>query len=724
MTGALTMPSKPSGKKFNVIKISLFLLFIVGAAILYQSGGKEYLNLSYLQEKLGTFREYHSDAPLKSSLIFFGIYVTVTALSFPGAAVLTLLAGALFGPLLGIIIVSFASTLGSFLAFLVSRFLLRDFIKLKFRKQFKAIDSNVEKDGAIYLATLRLVPVFPFFVVNLVMGLTAIKAWTFYWVSQVGMLPGTIVYVYAGKELSEITSLKGIMSPGVIGAFVLLGLLPLIGKFIANGVKRHKVYKGFNKPKSFDYNMVAIGAGSAGLVTSYIGAAVKAKVALIEKGKMGGDCLNTGCVPSKAIIKSAKVVHMQKRAREFGLSNIKVDFEFSSVMERIQRVIRDIEPHDSVKRYQSLGVDCIQGEAKLISPWEIQVSGRTITSKNIVIATGAGPFIPKIPGIEEANFVTSENLWQIRELPKKFVVMGGGPIGSEMAQAFSRLGSEVTIIEAGERILSKEDPQVSSIMADVFSQEGIKILTSHKIKSFSVSGEKKLVICEHDGQEVRIEYDLVLIGVGRKAHTKGLGLEELGVKLTEKGTIDVNEYLQSSFPNIYACGDVAGPYQLTHMAAHQAWYCAVNGLFPKKFKVDYSAVPWCTYTDPEVATVGETEESAKQKELEFEVTEYDLSDLDRAIAEDEKKGVVRVITQKGKDRILGVTVVGAQASSMILEFVSAMKNKKGLNSILGTIHVYPSFGEANKYAAGNWKKDHVNEKALTLLSRYFEWARN
>lgn len=712
--------NKNSGKKLKL----LFFIFIAVAVIAaYFFGGKEYLTLSYLQQKLGDIQSFKQAEPLKCFLIFFGVYVVITALSFPGASVLTLLGGAIFGPWLGLLIVSFASSLGSFSAFLIARFLLKDFFKDKFHQQFQTVDKNIKKDGIIYLATLRLIPAFPFFIVNIVMGLTSLKAWTFYWVSQLSMLPGTAVYVYAGREFSQLKSLKGILSPQILLAFAFLATLPFLGKLILSFIKRRKAYKDYNRPSSYDYNIVTIGAGSAGLVTSFIGAAVKSKVALIEKEKMGGDCLNTGCVPSKALIKSAKIVHLNKRASEFGLSKVNIEFDFSEVMERVQRVISEIEPHDSVERYQKMGVECINGEAKIVDPWTIKVGAQTIRSKKIVIATGAGPAIPKIPGLEDARYVTSETLWSIRELPKRFVIIGGGPIGAELAQAFSRFGSEVTIIETGERLLSKEDPEISKIISNIFVEEGIKILTSHEVKSFIQEDGLGKVICESEGKTIAIEYDLVLVAIGRKPNTRGFGLEELGIKLRENGTIDVNEYMETNLPNIFACGDVTGPYQLTHMAAHQAWYCAVNSLFPIKFKVDYSTVPWCTYTDPEVATVGETETSAKDKNIEYEVTEYDLSELDRAITENEKNGFVRVITQKGKDKILGATIVGAQASSIIVEYVAAMKNKKGLKSILGTIHVYPSFGEANKYAAGQWKKDHVNEKIYPLLTKYFKWTR-
>jgi dihydrolipoamide dehydrogenase len=704
-------------------RITLFLLIVIAVIAFYGGGGKEYLSFSFIQIKLSQIQGSFESDPLKFSFGFFVVYVLITALSFPGAAVLTLLAGAIFGPWVGVLIVSFASTFGSICAFLVSRFLLRDLIKTRFRRQFSTIDKNIEKDGAIYLATLRLVPIFPFFVVNLVMGLTAIKPWTFVWISQLGMLPGTAVYIYAGRELSQLTSLQGIMSPEVISVFFLLGTLPLLGKFIVRQVKRNQLYHGHHKPNHFDYNLVTIGAGSAGLVTSYIAAAVKSKVALIEKHKMGGDCLNTGCVPSKALIKSSKIIHLQKRSQSLGIKKIDVEFNFGEIMERIQRVIKEIEPHDSTRRYEELGVECILGEAKIISPWVVQVGHKTLITKNIVIATGAKPAIPKIKGIELAKFVTSDTLWQIRELPKRFVIMGGGPIGCEMAQAFSRLGSEVILIEASDRLLAKEDPEVSQLIASVFKEEGVKVLTSHQVMAFNDQGDKKTIICEYNQKEIVIPYDLVLIAVGRKPNTEGFGLRELGIKFTDRGTVDVNEYQQSNYPNIFACGDVAGPYQLTHMAAHQAWYCAVNGLSPLKFKIDYSAVPWCTYTDPEVATVGETATSAREKGLQYDVTEYQISELDRAITESEKQGFVRIITVKGKDKILGATIVSSQASSMILEFVSAMKFKKGLNSILSTIHVYPSFGEANKYAAGTWKKSQTSEKTLAYLEKYFNWVR-
>ncbi|MFP5458007.1 MAG: dihydrolipoyl dehydrogenase [Bacteriovoracia bacterium] len=700
-------------------KILVLLALALGLALFYPNGGEAFLTLGFLKAQLDGIRELFASDPLRVSGAYFVVYVVVAALSLPGAAVLTLLGGAVFGPWLGLLLVSFASSLGALAAFLGARFLLRDVFVAKFRGAFCVIDEGLKRDGVLYLASLRLIPVFPFFLINIVLGLTKIRASRFYVVSQLAMLPGTFAYVYAGLEFANITSLSGILSPGVLAAFTLLGVTPLLAKLVLNGLRSRAVYRGHKKPKNFDYNLIAIGGGAAGLVTSYIGAAVKSKVALIERHKMGGDCLNTGCVPSKALLKTAKVVHFQKRAAEFGLKRIDVDFEFSEVMKRVQRVVREIEPHDSVERYEGLGVECISGEARILDPWTVEVNGTKLRTENIVIATGARPFVPPIPGLAQTRFVTSDTLWAIRELPKKFVILGGGPIGVEMAQAFARLGSQVTLIEAQERLLGKEDPGVSIVITASLSSDGVRVLTQHKV--VEVRGSQ--VVCHSNNTDVLVDYDLILVALGRKANTRGFGLEELGVDLRADGTIATNEYLQTKFPNIFACGDVTGPYQLTHMAAHQAWYCAVNGLFPKKFKVDYSVVPWCTYTDPEVATVGETELSARAKGLAVEVTQFELAELDRAIAEGDTQGFVRVVTPTGSDKILGATIVGAQASSMIVEFVAAMKHKRGLNSILGTIHVYPSFGEANKYAAGAWKKAHVSPRVLGLLERYFTWKR-
>ena len=688
-----------------------------------------YFSLDFFKLQQAAIDAYVKTSPVLSAAIFFLVYVAVTGLSLPGAAIMTLVGGAIFGLLWGTVMISFASTFGATLAFLASRFLFRKAIQSRFGDRLKAVNAGVERDGAFYLFTLRLVPAFPFFVINLVMGLTPIKTWTFYWVSQVGMLAGTIVYVNAGTEIAKIESLRGILSPGLIISFTLLGIFPLIAKWIVNAFKARKMLAKWPKPKSFDRNLVVIGAGSAGLVSSYIAAAVKAKVTLIEKHRMGGDCLNTGCVPSKALIKSARVLATLKRAKQLGLKSASAEFDFAGIMERVQRVIKTVEPHDSAERYTGLGVECIEGAARITSPYTVEVKSaagtRTLTTRAIVIAAGARPFVPPIPGIEDVGYLTSDTVWSLRELPKRLLVLGGGPIGSELTQCFARFGSQVTQVEMLPRILIREDPEISEMVTRQFASEGINVLTDHMAKQVMVENGEKLLICEHSGRKVRVPFDALLCAVGRIANTQGYGLEDLGIPVAKTRTVEVNEFMQTIYPNIYACGDVAGPYQFTHTAAHTAWYAAVNALFGglRKFRADFSVIPWATFTDPEVARVGLNETEAREKGIPYEVTTYGIGDLDRAIADEDARGVVKILTVPGKDKILGVTIVGEHAGDLIIEFILAMRHGIGLNKILGTIHIYPTLAEANKYAAGAWKRNHAPQKLLKWVERYHAWMR-
>ncbi|AWB58184.1 bifunctional TVP38/TMEM64 family protein/FAD-dependent oxidoreductase [Colwellia sp. Arc7-D] len=721
-------------------KVLLLVIAISLMALFFHYDLNQLLTLEGLKGSMDQFGEWREQSPILIIGGFFALYVLVAALSLPGAAILTLAAGALFGLVEGFIIVSFASSIGALLAFLVSRYLLRESIKKKFPERLKAIDEGVQREGAFYLFTLRLVPVFPFFLVNLLMGVTGIKAWTFYWVSQLGMLAGTVVYVNAGTQLADIESLSGILSPKLIFSFVLLGLLPLIGKAVVNKIKQRKVYKKWQKPKSFDRNLLVIGAGAGGLVTSYIAAAVKAKVTLIEAGEMGGDCLNYGCVPSKAIIKSAKIVDQIKHGEHYGLENATPQFSFKKVMARVHQVIADIAPHDSVERYTDLGVEVIKGYGKLINPWTVEIklndgTMQTLTARSIVIATGARPFVPPLPGIEDSGYVTSDTLWtefaKLDTAPKKLVVLGGGPIGSELAQSFARLGSQVIQIEMAERIMIREDLEVSEFASQSLQKSGVNILTSHQALRCEQRDGKKFIIVKNlkheqgseQEEEMAIEYDELLCAVGRSARLKGYGLEELGIETNR--TIQTNDYLETLYPNIFAAGDIVGPYQFTHVAAHQGWYAAVNALFGtfKKFKVDYRVIPWATFIDPEVARVGINEQEAIEQGIDYEITRFDFEELDRAITDSAANGFIKVITPKGKDKILGVTIVSEHAGDLIAEFVLAMKHGLGLNKILGTIHSYPTWAEGNKYAAGEWKRNHAPETVLSWLEKFHTWRR-
>ncbi|KAA0694577.1 pyridine nucleotide-disulfide oxidoreductase [Halopseudomonas laoshanensis] len=707
-------------------KIIVILLIAALVASFFVFDLNQYFSLEWLKSQQENLNAQVAANPYLAAAIFFGVYVVVTALSLPGAALMTLVGGALFGLGWGLLLVSFASVMGATVAMIISRFLLQSWVQKRFGKRLKAINQGVDSEGAFYLFALRLVPVFPFFLINLAMGLTRLKVSTFWWVSQIGMLPGTFVYVNAGRELGQLDSLGGILSPGLIGAFVLLGVFPLIARKILDVVKARRVYKGWNKPESFDRNLVVIGAGSGGLVSAYIAAAVKANVTLIEKHAMGGDCLNTGCVPSKALIRSAKLAAEVNKAHELGFNTASAEVNFARVMDRIQRVISDIEPHDSVERYTELGVEVIQGEARITSPWQIEVNGRALTTRNIIIAAGAKPLMPNIPGLDQVTAYNSDTLWSLREQPKRLLVLGGGPIGCELAQAFQRLGSQVIQVEMSSRLLAREDSDASDIVMQHLRNEGVDLRLRHQAERFEMleDGQQQLIAKQLDDDEYTvIPFDAVLVAVGRKPNTTGYGAEELELTLRDNGTLQTNEYLATRFPNIYAVGDVTGPYQFTHVSAHQAWYAAVNALFGtfKRFKVDYRVIPRVTFTDPEVASVGLTEADARAEEIEFEVTRYGIDDLDRAIADQAAVGFVKVLTVPGKDRILGVTIVGQHAGELLAEYVLAMKHNLGLNKILGTIHSYPTMAEANKYAAGEWKRAHAPAGVLRWVERLHRW---
>lgn len=683
-----------------------------------------FTELKVRQAEIAAFRDAH---PLVAALAYAAAYITVAGLSLPGAVPLTLIGGAVFGLVWGTLIVSFASTIGATLAFLAARYLFRDAVQQRFGARLRPIDHGIQRDGPFYLFALRLVPVFPFFVINLAMGLTALPTRTFYWVSQLGMLAGTLAYVNAGTQLGQLTSPSGILSPAIVLSFLALGVLPLLARRALDALRARRVHARWRKPRRFDRNLIVIGAGSAGLVTAYIAAAVKAKVTLVEKNRMGGDCLNTGCVPSKALIQTARLLAKMRRAEAFGIRPVMPSIDFAAAMDRVRQVVGEVAPHDSVERYTRLGVEVLQGEAKILSPWEVSIQSangmQTLSTRAIVIATGAGPLVPPLPGLAEAGFLTSDTIWALRECPGRLLVLGGGPIGCELAQCFARFGSRVTMVEQGNRLLAREDEEAADLVRQRFRAEGIDLLLEHVAERVEIADGEKVLVARQGDTIVRVAFDAILVAVGRAPRTQGFGLEELGIPAAR--TVETNDFLQTLYPNIYACGDVAGPFQLTHAAAHQAWYAAVNALFGnfKRFPVDYRVLPWATFTEPEVARVGLTAAEADAAGVAYDVTRFDLAELDRAIADGEAVGFVKVLTAPGKDQILGVTIVGDHAADWLSEFVLAMKHGLGLNQILATPHIYPTLAEANKYAAGAWKRAHTPERLLRWVEKYHRWRR-
>ncbi len=727
-------------------RVAAVLALTLGLALWWARVPDEASGLAVLKAQHAYLLALDQESPWQLRASFFAFYLLLATLALPGIALLTLAAGAVFGLGWGVLLVSFASSLGATLSFWLARYLLGDMLRARMGPRVLAMRARLEREGALYLLSLRLIPVVPFGAINLLMGLTDMRSRTFYAVSQVGMLASTLVYVSAGQQLGTIHSASDVLQPSVLGALLALGLLvalmPAVATRLLERQRRAKLLAPWRRqrPGHFDTNLVVIGAGAGGLVSAYIAAAAQAKVTLVEASLLGGDCLHYGCVPSKALIQSAKVAHQVRMAAQFGVQQGDLVLDFPALMARIARVIASIAPHDSAERYTALGVDVLQGHAQIINPWTVDVtrpdrSVQRIHTRSIVIAAGAQPVVPDLPGLHEVGFATSDTLWaqlaQCSALPRRIVVLGGGPIGCELGQAFARLGAAVTLIEAGPRLLAREDDDVSALVQTALQCDGVQVLCAHSALRCDVTGTEKTITVRKPstGDEHVLAFDLLVCAVGRRARMTGYGLEALGIAIDDqRNTVPTNAYLQTVFPNIYAAGDVAGPYQLTHAAAHQAWYATVNALFGdfKRFAADYRHLPATTFVAPEVARVGLNEQEARAQGLRYEVTRFDLADLDRSLTDagsTPPAGFVKVLTAPGKDRILGATIVAPQAGDMLAEYVLAMRHGLGLKAILGTVHAYPTFAEANKYAAGAWQRAHAPQRLLAWARAFHAWRR-
>lgn len=703
----------------RIIVFLTIIALIVAGVIVFDI--QNVFTLSALKEKQAQLQDIVTTFPLYSTGVFFIAYVIFAGLSLPGVVIFTLAAGALFGILQGVILVSFASTIGAFIAFLVARFLLHDNFQAKFANRLAIVNEKIKREGAYYLFFLRLVPIFPFFLINILMALTPIRAKTFYWVSQVGMLPATILYIYAGAQIAKITSAKDIISPPTLLAFALLGIFPFIAKWVVNLLESKMVYRKFTKPKHFDYNTIVLGGGSAGLVAAYTTSTLQGKVALIEREQMGGDCLNTGCVPSKSIICSAKFVADMKRSKSFGMSKTSYEFKYENIIQRVRDKIAMIAPKDSVQRYTELGVDCKQGVATVVSPWQVNINEQTLNAKNIIIATGATPAIPELIGLEYVPYYTTDTIWSLEQLPDHLLIIGAGPIGCELGQAFARLGARVTLVQRGNRILPKEDETAANLLEQALTLDNVTLCTNFKTQKISQQNGSIVLDGSHEGVPVKISFSHLLIATGRQANLNGLDALEL--ETDERDRLVVNQTLQTRFPNIYACGDVTSPMQYTHVASHQAWYAAFNAMFRplKMFKCTLDNIPRAVFTDPEIASIGITEQQAIAKEIDHQVTTFPMDDIDRAITDNATEGFIKVITAGDSDRILGVCIVGEHASELISEFVLAKTNNLGLNKVLKTVHIYPTRSEVNRMVAGKWRREQISPRIISLLSKFQRW---
>jgi pyruvate/2-oxoglutarate dehydrogenase complex dihydrolipoamide dehydrogenase (E3) component/uncharacterized membrane protein YdjX (TVP38/TMEM64 family) len=712
--------------------VLLVLAMVLGLFFVLDLG--RFLALDFLQQRHQAFADLYALHPWQFRAVYFALYLSVAALSLPGAALLTLAGGAVLGFGWGLTLVSFASSLGATLSFWMARLLLRDWIQTRFATPLAEINAGVQRAGRLYLLSLRLIPVVPFFLVNLTMGLTTLRTWTFYWVSQLGMLAGTAMYVNAGTQLGQLRSLSDAANPALLGSLALLGLFPLLVHRIHRHLEKRSIYRRWRnvRPRRFDRNLIVIGAGAGGLVSANIAAALKARVTLVEAHAMGGDCLNTGCVPSKALLRTAHLAQQMRHANAFGLQAVQPVVDFRAVMQRVQQTIATIAPHDSVQRYTALGVDVVLGHATITNPWTVEIAlggggTQVLTTRSIVIAAGAQPVVPPLPGLAQTGYLTSDTVWAhlatLDHLPKRWVVLGGGPIGCELAQAFARLGAEVTLVEMAPRLLLREDADAAALVQAALQADGVQVLTQHQALRCEQQGNTQVLVLQHQGREVHVPFDKLLCAVGRAARLSGYGLEGLGIPTT--AALQTDETLQTLYPNIYAAGDVTSAQQFTHVAAHQAWYATVNALFGdfKRLRADNKAIPHATFTEPEMARVGLNEQEALAQGVACTVTRYDLKDLDRAITDGASTGFVKVLTVPGKDRILGATIVGAQAAELLAEYVLAMRHGLGLNKLLSSVHSYPTLAEANKNAAGQWRRAHQPEMLLRWLQRLHTWRR-
>lgn len=690
----------------------------------------QYFTLAYFRSQHAAIHAQYAEQPWYAALVFIVIYIPVAATSLPGGALMTLAAGAFFGALWGTVVISIASTIAATITFLGSRFWFRDLIQNKFSDSLRLINSGIERDGALYLFLIRLTPLFPFFVVNVVMGLTPIPTLTFIWVSQIGMIPVTAILVNAGTEVAALDDLSGLLSPGLVASLIFCGVLPLLGRKLAAYLRSRRLLRRYAKPKQFDCNLICLGGSKAAIVAANAAASMKAKVMLIAPPTKPDGALVSGDALSKELVRCAQFLFETHRAHQRGIRSVRTSCDLADLVAEVQRRIADQQRY-AAEWCSKHGITCISGEPMIVSPYAVKVRDRTLTTRSIVIATGSRMSIPIIAGIEKTNYYTADTLLALRVPPRRLLVVGGGSSGCELAQLFARLGSQVTLIETQQRLLASEDADVSELLLCQFQREGIDVRLGCLAQEFTVTEDRKALLYSRTGgaqrTPERVEFDELIVACGRIADTHDIGLEALGISVGDDGTVDVDEHLQTVYPNIYACGDVAAPFRFSHGAMSEASYAAFNALFRlKRYKVNYSLMPWSALTDPEIARIGINEQEAATRAITHETAQYSYDESpDRLTATHEGEGLIKALTVPGKDKILGVTIVGPNASQLIAEFALAMAHGIGLSKMRATRHPYTGMGGVQRQATvPGWAMSGQEPIWLSrTLERFHTWQR-
>jgi pyruvate/2-oxoglutarate dehydrogenase complex dihydrolipoamide dehydrogenase (E3) component/uncharacterized membrane protein YdjX (TVP38/TMEM64 family) len=718
------------------------------------------------------FESYVQSLGAVGPIVVVLAYVICTVFFIPGSAI-TIGSGTLFGLKTGFFVVVVGANLGALCSFLLARTFLRERVArwAEGNPKFRSLDQAIGQQGFKMVLLTRLSPIFPFVLLNYFLGLTAVRTTSYVLANLLGMLPATFLFVYIGAAARDAITGQMAASAGLlqqvlkyVGLLATVGVVVMVTRIARKALREAEAAQGSGraeKPRidaeheptpvagmmlvndphdrqlienchppgwqnptpAGKYNLVVIGAGTAGLVSAAGAAGLGARAALIERTLLGGDCLNVGCVPSKGLIRAARAAHEARSGKEFGVQlKCEPTATFSAAMERMRRLRAGISAHDSAERFRKLGVDVYIGHGRFVDPSVVEVDGRRLKFDRAVIATGARPAELSIPGLRDADYYTNETIFTLTQLPKCLAVIGAGPIGCELAQCFRRFGSEVVVITDGTEVLPKEDPDAAAIIRKQLEHEGVRIVTRGLIQRVSVNGAGKTLTLKSNGNSDEIRCDAILVSVGRQPNLEGLGLEEAGVEFTRSGVV-VNERMRTSNRRIYAAGDVCSKYKFTHAADAMARIVIANALFFARRKVTDLVIPWCTYTDPEIAHVGYYEKDARAAGFDVATITESLNHVDRAILDGEDEGFARVHYDRKSGRILGGTLVARHAGEMINELTLAMVTKQNMSSLSSTIHSYPTQAEVLRKIGDAYMRTKLTPTVKKAFATWLAWRR-